>query len=309
MSFHKAPLSLKKQHILLVVLVFLLLGSIITGLLTLQKRLNISPRAEADGIGINFNNTQSTGETWKWQSIVEFNNSCERPNSENSGTCTKESVSATYEVFWCGNSSGTKREGVHEGNNQWACDNSSSDFKSKLVSESKTLNVKPKTTLELTHSSIACGRVQIDLGSSVGVYGGDTYDSGVSCETPPTNTQPPQATNTQSPESTNTPVPEATNTPVPEATATPVPPTATSTVAPTATPTSVPPTATPVPPTATIAPTQGQGSAPATPTPTQTVLAQATATPEIPRSGNVQASIITGGILLVLAGIMGLLIL
>ena len=36
---------------------------------------------------------------------------------------------------------------------------------------------------------------------------------------------------------------------------------------------------------------------------------KATATPEIPRSGNVQASIITGGILLVLAGIMGLLIL
>src|SRR3989338_4737634 len=68
MSFHKAPLSLKKQHILLVVLVFLLLGSIITGLLTLQKRLNISPRAEADGIGINFNNTQSSGETVK---IVE----------------------------------------------------------------------------------------------------------------------------------------------------------------------------------------------------------------------------------------------
>ncbi|NCN41405.1 hypothetical protein GW916_09160 [bacterium] len=454
MSSHNAQPSIQKQHILLMALVFVLLGGIIVGMLTLRQRLNISPRAESNGIGISFTNTIpgngsiTDGQTWKWSTNVAFNNSCTQggqtsqcvatnrvqvdltdnkisgikiyrdaavsatgrvkigymngatkvhifgpnplpdtdgdPNeviaasynsaagffgtyalnngasitlvveslpatgdtacksasyqcTNNNGavqctasqggdgggnnSCTSGSVTADYGVFWCSDSSGSKGQGVHHADNKWVCVKESSDFKQMLVEEQKTISTVPGTTMLLEHTGITCGRVQIDLGSTQqggGVYGGDTFDTGISCaETPtntpaPTNTPQPGATNTPIPDATDTPTPQATNTPTPEPTNTPVPtatptpiPTATPTLVPTATPTALPPTATPIPP------TQGQGSAPATPTPTQTVLAQVTATntPGIPRTGNVQTGVITGGIVLLIAGILGMLIL
>lgn len=450
MSSNKAP-SLRKQHILLIVLVFILLGGIISGLLTLQQRLKISPRAEANGIGISFNNTIpgsgsiTDGQTWKWDTNVAYNNSCTGntatptqssqcvatnrlqvdltdnkisgikiyrdtavsatgkvkigymngatkvhifgPNalpdtegdqnelivasynsvagffgtyqltsgssitfvvesqpttgdtvcrttsyqctntngtvqctaSQNGGnggnnSCTTGSVTADYGVYWCSGSSGTKGQSVHQSDSKWACDRSSADFKQKTVEEQKTISTVPGATMTLEHPGVTCGRIQIDLGSTeqgAGVYGGDTYDTGVNCTENPTNT--PAPTNTPGPNATNTPEPEATNTPTPEEPTDTPEPTATNTPVPTATPTLIPTaTLTPIPPTATpIPPTQGQGGAPYTPTPTQTVLAQvtATSTPEIPRTGNMQTGIITGGIVLLIAGILGLIIL
>ena len=176
-----------KKNIFLIIAISLFMMGVIFFSLAIQRyQVLTSSRAVSRGLGISFQFI-SEGAQFTWKATVQTN--------ENG----LESQTVEYGVYQCRSSSGTKGQGKGA-----PCDRNSADFVKMLAEDNnKLIQTAVGTNIDLTHEGVTCGTVQIDLGDKVspGVFGGETYDTGVACDQPPTNTPPPGTTNTPGPTS------------------------------------------------------------------------------------------------------------
>ena len=145
-------------------------------------------RAESQGVGINFtmiNAPLSDSSEWRWRAELKATNHLNK------------TIPVQFGVYWCKNSSGVRGEDA-DINQSCAPNLSPDDFLETLIFEKKQLIVENRID-EINHPSVACGRVQIDIGWLNEILGGDVYDTGISCEQTPQTTTTPLPTQFQQP--------------------------------------------------------------------------------------------------------------
>ena len=147
-----------------------ILSSSVVFLFVLLNLLNTA-NASVNGLGAAFS---GNGSSWN-VTIV----------NEGDTYSTGATVAANFRAFHCNKA----------GSDPCADNFGLADYDRLLANQSVTITVPAKGSsgsMSLTNESASCGRVQVDLGSSDGVYGGTVYSLGADCvgSTPPAPASP-----------------------------------------------------------------------------------------------------------------------